>query len=33
VTITAEDLERIEAIFPVGVTAGDCYPDMSTVHR
>ncbi len=33
VTITAEDLERIDVIFPVGVTAGDRYPDMSTVHR
>jgi aryl-alcohol dehydrogenase-like predicted oxidoreductase len=31
VTLTAEDLARIEAAFPKGATAGERYPDMSTV--
>jgi aryl-alcohol dehydrogenase-like predicted oxidoreductase len=33
VDLTGEDLERIDAIFPVGITAGDRYPDMRAVHR
>ena len=27
------DLERLEAAFPLGVAAGDRYPDMSLVNR
>jgi aryl-alcohol dehydrogenase-like predicted oxidoreductase len=33
VELTSADLERIEAAFPKGATAGDRYPDMSTVNR
>ena len=33
VELTDADLERIEAAFPKGATAGDRYPDMSTVNR
>jgi aryl-alcohol dehydrogenase-like predicted oxidoreductase len=33
VDLTGADLERIEAAFPKGATAGDRYPDMSTVNR
>src|SRR3954447_19883443 len=33
VHLSAEDLARIGAVAPVGATAGDRYPDMSTVHR
>jgi aryl-alcohol dehydrogenase-like predicted oxidoreductase len=33
VELTAEDLKRIHEVFPVGATAGERYPDMSTVHR
>ncbi|MEP6463357.1 MAG: aldo/keto reductase [Frankiaceae bacterium] len=33
VTLTAQELGRIEEVFPSGATAGDRYPDMSTVHR
>ena len=33
VTLTEQDLARIDEIAPVGVAAGDRYPDMSTVHR
>lgn len=33
VRLTAEDLRRIEDVFPAGVTAGERYPDMSTVHK
>jgi aryl-alcohol dehydrogenase-like predicted oxidoreductase len=33
VELTGADLERIEAAFPKGATAGDRYPDMSTVNR
>jgi aryl-alcohol dehydrogenase-like predicted oxidoreductase len=33
VELTTEDLERIDEIFPVGVTAGARYPDMRTVYR
>ncbi|NNN11758.1 MAG: aldo/keto reductase [Acidimicrobiaceae bacterium] len=32
VKLTAEDLAQLEAVFPLGVTAGDRYPDMSTVN-
>jgi aryl-alcohol dehydrogenase-like predicted oxidoreductase len=32
-TLTDEDLARLEAAFPKGATAGDRYPDMSTVNR
>ena len=31
--LTADELERLERAFPVGVAAGDRYPDMSTVNR
>jgi aryl-alcohol dehydrogenase-like predicted oxidoreductase len=33
VQLTAEELDRIESAFPKGATAGDRYPDMSTVNR
>jgi aryl-alcohol dehydrogenase-like predicted oxidoreductase len=33
VQVTEEDLERIEAAFPKGATAGARYPDMSSVNR
>jgi aryl-alcohol dehydrogenase-like predicted oxidoreductase len=33
VTLTADELQALEDAFPVGATAGDRYPDMSTVHR
>ena len=33
VRLTAEDLRRIEEVAPKGITAGDRYPDMSTVNR
>ncbi len=33
VRLTAEDLERIAEVAPVGVAAGDRYPDMSAVNR
>lgn len=33
VTLTDRDLQRIDAAFPAGVTAGARYPDMSTVNR
>jgi len=32
-TLTAEDLARLEEAFPKGATAGYRYPDMSTVNR
>jgi aryl-alcohol dehydrogenase-like predicted oxidoreductase len=32
VRLTPEELERIESAFPKGATAGDRYPDMSTVN-
>ena len=32
VQLTAEDLARIDAAAPFGSTAGDRYPDMSTVN-
>lgn len=33
VVLTPEELDRLEAVLPVGVTAGERYPDMSTVRR
>ncbi len=33
VALTPEEIERLEQAFPVGATAGDRYPDMSTVNR
>jgi aryl-alcohol dehydrogenase-like predicted oxidoreductase len=33
VELTADDLRRIDEAFPKGATAGDRYPDMSTVNR
>ncbi|MCC5637094.1 aldo/keto reductase [Nostoc sp. CHAB 5844] len=33
ITLTPEDLNRIEAAAPKGGTAGERYPDMSTVNR
>jgi aryl-alcohol dehydrogenase-like predicted oxidoreductase len=32
ITLTPDDLARIDAAAPQGATAGDRYPDMSTVH-
>ena len=32
VSLTAADLQRLDEVAPVGATAGDRYPDMSTVH-
>lgn len=33
IVLTPDDLSRIEAVAPKGITAGDRYPDMSTVNR
>jgi aryl-alcohol dehydrogenase-like predicted oxidoreductase len=33
VTLTEDELRRIDEVFPAGATAGDRYPDMSSVHR
>jgi aryl-alcohol dehydrogenase-like predicted oxidoreductase len=33
IELTPDEIERLERAFPVGVTAGDRYPDMSTVNR
>jgi len=33
VELTAEDLQALDEAAPAGATAGDRYPDMSTVHR
>jgi len=33
ISLEPTELEEIERAFPVGVTAGDRYPDMSTVNR
>lgn len=33
VELIPADLQRIEQIFPVGVTRGGRYADLSTVHR
>ena len=32
IQLTADDLARIDAAAPIGGTAGDRYPDMSTVN-
>ena len=32
VSLTIDDLVRIDEVAPVGVTAGDRYPDMSPVN-
>jgi aryl-alcohol dehydrogenase-like predicted oxidoreductase len=33
ITLTQEDLDRIEEVAPKGIALGDRYPDMSTVNR
>ena len=33
VELTEEDRRRIDEAFPMGATAGNRYPDMSTVNR
>ena len=33
ISLTQEELSRIEQVAPLGVAAGDRYPDMSTVNR
>jgi aryl-alcohol dehydrogenase-like predicted oxidoreductase len=33
VRLTDDDLRRLDEAAPAGATAGDRYPDMSTVHR
>lgn len=33
ITLSPEDLQRIDEVAPKGVAAGDRYPDMSTVNR
>ncbi|AVH65681.1 aldo/keto reductase [Nostoc sp. 'Peltigera membranacea cyanobiont' 213] len=33
ITLTEEELNRLEAVAPKGIAAGDRYPDMSTVNR
>ena len=33
IELTPEELNQIDAAFPVGAVAGDRYPDMSTVYR
>ncbi len=33
ITLTAEELRRIDQATPKGATAGHRYPDMSTVNR
>ncbi|HEU4457098.1 MAG TPA: aldo/keto reductase [Longimicrobiaceae bacterium] len=33
IRLDAEDLRRIDAVAPIGVAAGDRYPDMRSVHR
>jgi aryl-alcohol dehydrogenase-like predicted oxidoreductase len=33
VVLDGDDLRRIDEAFPKGATAGDRYPDMSTVNR
>jgi aryl-alcohol dehydrogenase-like predicted oxidoreductase len=33
IELTPAEIERLEQAFPVGATAGDRYPDMSTVNR
>jgi aryl-alcohol dehydrogenase-like predicted oxidoreductase len=31
--LSAEEMQRIDEVAPKGVTAGERYPDMSTVNR
>jgi aryl-alcohol dehydrogenase-like predicted oxidoreductase len=33
IELSPEDVERLERAFPLGIAAGDRYPDMSTVNR
>jgi aryl-alcohol dehydrogenase-like predicted oxidoreductase len=33
IELTEDDLRRLDEAAPVGATAGDRYPDMSSVHR
>jgi aryl-alcohol dehydrogenase-like predicted oxidoreductase len=33
IRLTAAELDRLDEAFPPGATAGDRYPDMSSVHR
>lgn len=33
ITLTEQELNRLEAVAPKGVAAGQRYPDMSTVNR
>ena len=33
VTLTADELARLDELAPVGVAAGDRYPDMSSIER
>jgi aryl-alcohol dehydrogenase-like predicted oxidoreductase len=33
VHLSADDLARLDELAPVGVTAGDRYPDMSSIGR
>jgi len=33
IELSREDMARLDEAAPAGVTAGDRYPDMSTVHR
>ena len=33
VELTADELRHLDEVLPAGATAGDRYPDMSTVHR
>ena len=33
VDLTADDLARLDELAPVGVAAGDRYPDMSSIDR
>jgi aryl-alcohol dehydrogenase-like predicted oxidoreductase len=33
ITLTEQELNRLEAVAPKGVAAGERYPDMSTVNR
>ncbi len=33
VSLSDDDLRRLDEAAPAGATAGDRYPDMSTVHR
>ena len=33
VRLAEEDLARLDEVAPVGITAGDRYPDMSSIDR